>query len=390
MGRGSRGRVLVVDDVHENLLLLEKILKDECEVITAETGERAIMLATEAPQPDLILLDIMMPKMNGYIVITKLKASALTKDIPVIFITSMGDMKDEAKGLMLGAVDYIVKPIKASIVKARVRTHLQLRQARHHIQGLYDETLTGIISLLNDVMTATNPVAYSRAARIRMHMRKIIKKLHVERAWEYDLAAMLSQIGCVTLDTDVLEKIYSGQDVPVESNDLFTRHPRLGGDLLKKIPHLEKVSEIVGQQEVSFEKACGEKLRSYNVETGTGVSFVDLGVALLKIATTIDKFIKQGSTVGEAFHKVAAMLDSVHPGLAELLDDAAQDEGGIVALEINELRTDMVLANDLYTHKGMLLLSKETPLSTIVIERISAFNRSVGVVTPIFVFKDEN
>ena len=125
----AKPTVLVVDDIPENLSLLGAMLKDDYTVKVANNGEKALRIARSAAPPDLILLDIMMPGMDGYAVCWQLKADAATRDIPVIFLTARTDMADEKHGLELGAVDYITKPISPPIVMARVKNHVALKAA---------------------------------------------------------------------------------------------------------------------------------------------------------------------------------------------------------------------------------------------------------------------
>ncbi|GAB2528845.1 MULTISPECIES: two-component system response regulator [unclassified Simplicispira] len=119
--------VLVVDDTPDNLVLVSELLGDHYRVKVANSGARALKAAQTDPVPDLVLLDIMMPEMDGYEVCRQLKASAATRDIPVIFLTARADRDDERLGLELGAVDYITKPMSPPIVLARVQTHLALK-----------------------------------------------------------------------------------------------------------------------------------------------------------------------------------------------------------------------------------------------------------------------
>ncbi|MBF0184114.1 MAG: two-component system response regulator [Magnetococcales bacterium] len=128
MSQENRPVILVVDDTKTNLDLLVHLLSDHYEVSVALDGESALEIAL-SDQPDLILLDIMMPRMDGYETCRRLKMRAETSDIPVIFVTARRETTDEAQGFALGAVDYITKPISPPLVKARVKTHLQLKQA---------------------------------------------------------------------------------------------------------------------------------------------------------------------------------------------------------------------------------------------------------------------
>jgi putative two-component system response regulator len=121
--------ILVVDDTLDNLTLMSALLKDLYKVKVANSGEAALRIAESSAPPDLILLDIMMPGMDGYEVCRRLKAQASTRDIPVIFVTAKSDVDSEQQGFDLGAVDYITKPISPPILRARVRTHLLLKSS---------------------------------------------------------------------------------------------------------------------------------------------------------------------------------------------------------------------------------------------------------------------
>lgn len=122
--------LLVVDDDPANIRLANSILSNDYNIRTATSGVKALSLAQSAPMPDLILLDVMMPEMDGYDVCRSLKAAPQTRDIPVIFLTGQIQDEQETQGFEVGAVDYIHKPFSAAVVKARVRTHIMLREAR--------------------------------------------------------------------------------------------------------------------------------------------------------------------------------------------------------------------------------------------------------------------
>ncbi|MBK6908732.1 MAG: response regulator [Rhodocyclaceae bacterium] len=125
--------ILAVDDTPDNLHLLAELLQPEFRIKVANSGERALQIVAASP-PDLILLDIMMPGMSGYEVCAALKANPASCDIPIIFVTAMSEIESEAAGLELGAVDYLTKPISPSILLARVRNHLRMRQQALQLQ----------------------------------------------------------------------------------------------------------------------------------------------------------------------------------------------------------------------------------------------------------------
>ena len=140
MNKGKMQSILIVDDVAENIKLLINLLTPDYEIYFAKNGKTAVEIA-ENKIPDLILLDIMMPEMDGYEVCTILKSNTVTRDIPIIFISAMSEIGDETKGLEIGAVDYIIKPISPPILKARVRNHLKLRAAMLELKRLYGAAL---------------------------------------------------------------------------------------------------------------------------------------------------------------------------------------------------------------------------------------------------------
>jgi sigma-B regulation protein RsbU (phosphoserine phosphatase) len=125
--------ILIVDDTPINLGVISGALKDSYRTKVATNGEKALSIASGEEKPDLILLDVMMPGMDGYEVCRRLKANPDTRDIPVIFLTGQTGTDDETKGFEVGAVDYIHKPFSEAVVKARVRTHLMLREAHEQI-----------------------------------------------------------------------------------------------------------------------------------------------------------------------------------------------------------------------------------------------------------------
>ena len=127
-----RPRILIVDDVHENLHALMNILRDDYVISAATSGEKALDLAQREPRPNLILLDVKMPGMNGYSVLSELKTNPATAEIPVIFVTALAEAADEARGLKIGAADYITKPVNPDLLRMRVRTQLELQRYRQN------------------------------------------------------------------------------------------------------------------------------------------------------------------------------------------------------------------------------------------------------------------
>ena len=165
----SQPTILIVDDTPENLSVLGELLQRNYRVRAANSGRRAIQIAQGHPTPDLILLDVMMPEMDGFTVLGHLRDDPKTRNIPVIFVTAMDGTQDEEHGLDCGAVDYITKPIRPAIVLARVRTQLELKRARDilHDQNHYLEAEVSRRMAENQLIQQVSIHALARLAETR-------------------------------------------------------------------------------------------------------------------------------------------------------------------------------------------------------------------------------
>ena len=132
----SKARVLIVDDEKTNISILVDVLKKRYKLSIATNGEEALAIVQTGDKPDLILLDVMMPGMDGFEVCRRLKAEAESEEIPIIFVTALSDSTNEELGLALGAVDYITKPISPPVVLLRIKLHLELHRYREFLELL--------------------------------------------------------------------------------------------------------------------------------------------------------------------------------------------------------------------------------------------------------------
>ncbi|HSD39136.1 MAG TPA: two-component system response regulator [Rhodocyclaceae bacterium] len=246
--------VLVVDDTPDNLALMSGVLKDTYKVKVASNGEKALQIASIHPPPDLLLLDIMMPGIDGYEVCRRLKADPATCDIPIIFLTAKAEVEDEKLGLQLGAVDYITKPISPPIVLARVETHLSLKavsdffrskadyleqevgRRTQEVEAIQDVTILAMASLAEtrdsdtgNHIRRTQHYVKVLAERLRDHPRfstyltaKTIKTLFK--------SAPLHDIGKVGVPDRILLK--PGKYTP-EEFEVMKEHPALGRDAIE-------------------------------------------------------------------------------------------------------------------------------------------------------------
>lgn len=143
--------LLVVDDSAENLHILNALLKDDYRLKMAKSGEKCLEIAQGDAQPDLILLDVIMPEMDGFEVCERLKSNPATASIPVIFLTALNEVSDETKGFQKGGADFIIKPFNPDIVKARIRTHIELQAERRKSQELLKVLLPE--NVISDLIT---------------------------------------------------------------------------------------------------------------------------------------------------------------------------------------------------------------------------------------------
>lgn len=171
--------ILVVDDTAENIDILASILHQEYRVMAATTGKKALEIAVSSEPPDLILLDVMMPEMDGFEVCRRLKESPLTRKIPVIFVTALGEVKDESSGFACGGVDYIAKPVSPPIVRARVRTHLALYDQHQVLEKKVQERTEELKNTRLEIIRRLGRAAEFKDNETGMHVIRMSKYSHL-------------------------------------------------------------------------------------------------------------------------------------------------------------------------------------------------------------------
>ncbi|MFM2058136.1 MAG: hypothetical protein RLY71_2521 [Pseudomonadota bacterium] len=247
--------ILVVDDEPINLTVLSRLLQPHYRVLGARSGASALnLLASDVP-PDLILLDVMMPEMDGYSVLRQLKQNARTREVPVIFVTALGAEDDEEHGLALGAVDYIVKPVKPAIVLARVRAQLELKTARDRLadqnawlerelarrmhEALLAQDLT--LCVMAGLAETRDSDTGNHIQRTQRYVEVLARHLQSDPAYAADLdeaqlmrivkGAPMHDIGKIGIGDAILLK--PGKLTPDELAIMRT-HVQIGGDALKQ------------------------------------------------------------------------------------------------------------------------------------------------------------
>ena len=311
-GFTNKPTVLVVDDTPDNLALISALLKDTYHVKVAVSGEKALRIATGAKPPDLILLDIMMPQMDGYEVCKRLKAHRGTADIPVIFVTARADEEDERIGLEIGAVDYITKPISPAILLARVKAQLTLKSTADFLRDknefleLQVARRTREVSAIQDVtILALASLAETRDSETGNH---ILRTQHYVKALALQLrahprfaafltgsntellfkSAPLHDIGKVGIPDRILLK--PGRLTP-EEFEIMKTHTTLGRDA---IMHAEQalgtqVEFLTLAKEIAYSHQ--EKWDGSGYPLGLAGDAIPLSARLMALADVYDALI---------------------------------------------------------------------------------------------------
>jgi len=248
----NKATILIVDDAPENIDVLTGILREGYKVKAALNGETAINIAKAAKKPDLILLDVLMPGIDGYDVCRQLKANVETANIPVIFVTAKSEIKDEEQGFALGAVDYITKPVSPPIVLARVKTQLALYDQARHLEKLVqkrtaelNETRVEIICRLGRAAEFKDNETGMHVIRMSWFSRFLAEQIGKPEAW-CDLlynAAPMHDIGKIGIPDRVLLK--PGK-LDAEEWDIMQKHVEYGAEIIgdHSSPLLQLAKEV--------------------------------------------------------------------------------------------------------------------------------------------------
>ncbi|MCL9781332.1 two-component system response regulator [Vibrio sp. S4M6] len=230
--------ILIVDDIPDNIHTLSGILGEDFKIKAATKGAKAIQIANSSPKPHLILLDIMMPEMDGYQVCQSLKSNPYTADIPVIFVTAKSETIDEQKGFELGAVDYITKPVSPPIVIARVKTHISLHdqnlalanQVRERTQQLEQSRLE-VIQRLGRAAEYKDNETGMHVVRMSHYSKILARQLEVSESWVELLfqASPMHDVGKIGIPDHILRK--PGK-LDEDEWKIMQTHVTIGGDII--------------------------------------------------------------------------------------------------------------------------------------------------------------
>lgn len=301
----AKQSILVVDDEPMNIDVLSGVLRAEYKVRAALNGERALEIAMSNPMPDMIMLDIMMPDIDGYEVCRQIKENPVTKNIPVIFVTAKNQDDDEKKGLELGAVDYITKPINPALVLARVHTHLALYDQNRELEKKVRERTDELHHTRLEIILRLGRAAEYKDNQTGMHVMRmshysqvlgLAAGLNEEDAELLLDASPMHDVGKIGIPDNILLK--PGK-LDSEEWDAMQQHPEIGGEIIGT--HKSKLLDMARKIALTHHEKFNGKGYPKGLK-GEEIPFVSRIVAIADVfdALTTERPYKKAWTTDDA------------------------------------------------------------------------------------------
>ena len=371
-------KILLVDDDHNILSAHQRHLRKSFEVITADSGAKGITILKEQGPFAVVVSDFRMPEING------IQFLAMSRQIAPetvrIMLTGQADMQAAVDAVNEGNLfRFLTKPCPVEYFKNNLDAALEQYRLITSERELLEKTLKGSVRLLIDILSTTSPVAFSQASRIRDMAKKLAARLNLEKPWEIELAAMLSQIGCVAIPAQILKKKYSGAVLTPRENEMFLAHPQTGRKLLANIPRLEQAAEAIGYQMKQYDGG------GVPVDSKRGTE-IPVAARVLKVACDYDLLTAAGKTTLEAVNVMRDNHVWYDPDVFAALDAEilSVKKGFIVkAVLLKDVMTGMNLADNIYDLKGSILIPKGQEISEVLRMRLFNFARLGTVSEPI-------
>jgi CheY-like chemotaxis protein len=358
----KKTKVLCVDDEPQVLQGLALHLDQKFEVVSATSGVQGLELVASAGPFAVVLSDMRMPGMDGASFLGKVREAA--PDTVRMLLTGHADMNAAIAAVNHGQIfRFLIKPCPPD----QLRMAFDAAEEQYRLitaeRVLLEETLHGSIKTLVDILSITNPVAFGRAGRARQLVRELAEALGLPDRWQLEVAAMLSQLGSVTLPDDTARKYFAGEALTREERAMVERLPDVTERLLANIPRLEPVREILALQ-------AGRRV------SGGASEARAMAANALKLALDFDEIESRGVALQEALDTLRGRTGAYLP---QVLEDLFTCKGvGAVRQELREvslrgLSVGMVLAEDLKTRTGLLLVARGFEITPSFIERARNF-----------------
>lgn len=369
-------RVLCVDDEPRVLQGLESNLAWEYDVRVAASGPEGLEVAQHDGPFAVVISDMRMPGMDGAAFLANMRERA--PDTTRILLTGYSDMDAALAAVNKGNIfRFLNKPCGPDVlleaVEAAAEQHRLVRAERE----LLEKTLGGAIKVLTDVLSLVAPVAFNRASCVKGYVGHIAARLEIPDPWQYELAAMLSPLGCITVPPETLGRAYAGQELTSSELEMLRAHPVVARDLLAQVPRLELVAEMVRGQGASPQARV-------TTSPTTRVGRILLGASLLRLGLAVDRIVIRGESVKSAVANLRRSKAGHPAELLDALEDYCISERGeaVRAVRVSELQTFMVLDEDVRSKNGTVVVPKGRQVDRMLVERLKNFAAGVGLVEP--------
>jgi len=365
-------KVLFIDDEPAVLQGYQRLLRNDFQIDTAVGGKGALIALNNNGPYAAVVSDMRMPEMNGVEVLRKVKD--LSPDSVRIMLSGHADLNAAIGAVNEGSIfRFLTKPCdKETLGKTLSAALVQYRLVRAE-RDLLEHTLTGSIQVLSEVLSLVNPAAFGRAMRLRRYMNHIVTQAGLTRPWRYEVAALMSQLGCVVLAPETIEAVFSGRELSPEQQSHYASHPEVARTLLENIPRMEPIAWMIAHQNqptsISSDIADRE------------MADMRMGAELLQIAIAFDDLVRKGRSRVEAANLLMKQhRDIDHKILFSLVElDPEKSEELTRACGIGKLKPGMVLTEDLYTKTGVLVVTNGQEVTTAMILKLKSL-LSVGAI----------
>ncbi len=370
-------KILCVDDDPSILQAFQRQLRKKFRIETAASGAEGLETIASSGPFAVIVSDMRMPGMDGiqFLIAAKERVPECTR----VMLTGNADQQTAIDAVNAGQIfRFLTKPCPAETLVATLAAGVRQYQLVTAEKELLEKTLRGSVKVLTDVLSLTNPTAFGHASRIRRVVQRLCKQLNVDQPWQCEIAAMLSQIGCVTVPPDTLDKVYRGQALKPEEAQMLEDHPAVGRDLVANIPRLESVAEIIAYQQKRFDGA-GIPADSVAREN------IPLGARILKVAIDFDELKWGGDEDVQVLVELRRRPEWYDPGVLAAMEAVIGFEMApqICEIGMEDLTTKMVFAEDVKTDDGTLLISKGQEVTVSLRQRLRNFATTRTIIEPL-------
>jgi response regulator RpfG family c-di-GMP phosphodiesterase len=369
-------KILFVDDEPNVLQSIQRQLRKRFDLVIAEGGIEALRVLKEEGPFAVIVSDMRMPGMNGVELLSQVKD--LYPGTVRLMLTGNADQETAMEAVNNGQIfRFLTKPCpQATFITSLA---LALRQYRliSAERELLQNTLRGSVNVLAELLGVANPLAFSSGLRLKNYVVSIAEALNLPGLWQFEIAALLSQIGCVTIPGDVLGKVFSGQPLTPEEEEMYRNHPVAGAALLEKIPRLENVTKMIELQQKPFDEYT-EELKSSEFEE------VLIGAQILTAATDFDRMLYRGLSPHEARVWMNKQHNRYNPEILTFFSDLTiDDQKQFLSLNIAQIAEGMIAAEDIHAKNGVLIIPKGQTITRTLLQGLKNFSTQVGVVEPV-------